>query len=181
LAWFCYHAKFPADERLEIAPADSGAFMPTSFQISRATPQLKNLAIRLISYETNGNKSSGKINPAAFQILEMLRPHLAALMGNGGSRALLSRALVLANAEVPWLRMMYVNADGSLQELEQARTRHEPDEFLRGRVVLLAQLLGMLVALIGESLTLHLVREVWPKVPLNNLGFANGVNDEKAK
>ena len=142
---------------------------------------MRNLATRLISYEMSGNKSSETINPAAFQVFEKLRPRLAALMGNGGCRALLSRALVLAGSEIPWLRMVHVDADGSLQELEQAVARRDLDAILKGRVVLLAQLLGMLVALIGEGLTLHLVREVWPKVPLDNLGFANGVKDEKAK
>jgi hypothetical protein len=43
-----------------------------------------------------------------------------------------------------------------------------------GRVVLLAQLLGLLVAFIGESLTLRLVLEVWPKVPLEDLELSNG-------
>jgi len=32
-------------------------------------------------------------------------------------------------------------------------------------------LLALLVAFIGANLTVRLVREVWPKVPLNNLDF----------
>jgi len=46
-----------------------------------------------------------------------------------------------------------------------------------GRVVLLAQLLGLLVAFIGEDLTLRLVREVWPKLSINDVNFGKG--DEK--
>jgi hypothetical protein len=46
-----------------------------------------------------------------------------------------------------------------------------PDEIFEGRVVLLAQLLGLLVAFIGELLTLRLVRDVWPKLSLNDLDF----------
>ena len=38
---------------------------------------------------------------AVFLVCEKLRPHLAMLMGNAGFRALLSRALALAKAEVP--------------------------------------------------------------------------------
>jgi hypothetical protein len=48
-------------------------------------------------------------------------------------------------------------------------------------VVLLAQLLGLLVAFIGENLTLRLMREVWPKVPLNELDFASEGKYEKTK
>jgi circadian clock protein KaiC len=43
-----------------------------------------------------------------------------------------------------------------------------------GGVALLAQLLGLLVAFIGENLTLRLVREVWPKAPLNDLDLVKG-------
>jgi len=95
-------------------------------------------------------------------------------MGNGGFRALLSRAFVLATLEVSWLRSMQVNADGCLEEIEQMPAPPDQAELLEGRVVVLAQLLGLLVAFIGERLTLRLVREIWPKVPLHDLGFDNG-------
>ena len=95
--------------------------------------------------------------------------HLATLLGDLGFRALLSRALALANADVPWLRAVHVNAEGSFEGLDALDTQVEPDEIFEGCVVLLAQLLGLLVAFIGEDLTLRLVREVWPKLPLGNL------------
>jgi len=99
-------------------------------------------------------------------------------MGKAGFRALLSRALALANAEVPSLRAVRVNADGSLEGFEELYAQLPPEEFFEGRVVLLAQLLGLLVAFIGENLTLRLVREVWPKLPRpNDLDVSKG--DEK--
>ena len=139
--------------------------------MSRATPEMRVFAGRLIAYETRGNKSSETKTPAACLVGEKLRPHLAALMGNVGFRALLSRALALANAEVPWLRAVHVNTDGSFQGLDELGAQVGPDEIFEGRVVLLAQLLGLLVAFIGELLTLRLVRDVWPKLPLNDLDF----------
>jgi hypothetical protein len=142
---------------------------------------MRKFATRLISYETSGHKSSAPASAAAFHVCEKLRPHLATLMGNGGFRALLSRALVLAKAEVPWLRTVHVDADGSLAGLEQSLARLDQDTFIKGNVVLLARLFGLLVAFIGEKLTLSLVRDVWPKVPLGNLEFGNGGSDEKAK
>jgi len=99
---------------------------------------------------------------------------MVTLMGNGGFRALLSRSLAVANAEVHWLRALHIKADGSLEGLEALHAQLDPDDFLEGRVVLLAQVLGLLVAFIGEKLTLRLVREVWPKVPLNDLELGNG-------
>jgi hypothetical protein len=85
-------------------------------------------------------------------------------MGSGGFRGLLSRALALANAEVKWLRVVHVKADGSLEGLDQLGTQLDADEVFEGGVVLLTRLLELLVAFIGEGLTLRLVTEVWPKL-----------------
>src|SRR5712691_7346548 len=141
--------------------------------MSRATPQMRDFSERLIAYETRGNKSSETKTPAACLVAEKLRPHLATLMGNLGFRALLSRALALANAEVPWLHAVHVNVDGSLEGLDELGAQVDSDEIFEGCVVLLAQLLGLLVAFIGKDLTLRLVREVWPKT-LNNLDCGKG-------
>jgi hypothetical protein len=149
--------------------------------MSRATPQMRDLSQCLIAYETRGNKSSETKTPAAFLVGEKLRPHLATLMGNVGFRALLSRALALANAEVPWLRAVHVKADGSLEGLDELEAQVDPEEMAEGTVVLAAQLLGLLVVLIGENLTLRLVREAWPKLSLNDLDFGKGDKNEKAK
>jgi hypothetical protein len=142
---------------------------------------MRDFAERLIAYETRENRSSETNTPAACLVGEKLRPHLATLMGNVGFRALLSRALALANAEVPWLRAVHVNADGSFEGLDVLGAQVDSDEIFEGCVVLLGQLLGLLVAFIGEDLTLRLVREVWPKLPLNNFDFGKGYKNEKAK
>ena len=132
---------------------------------------MRDFAERLIAYELRGNKSSETKTSAACLVGEKLRPHLATLMGNVGFRALLSRALARANADVPWLRAVHVKADGSFEGLDELGAQVDPDEFFEGCVVLLAQLLGLLAAFIGENLTLQLVRDVWPKLSLNNLDF----------
>ena len=135
---------------------------------------MRNFAKRLMTHETSGNRSSGKNNSTDFHDSDQLRPPLSTLMGNGGFRAILSRALALANAEVPWLRAVHVKADGSLEGLEELHAQLDPDEFVEGRIELLAQLLGLLVAFIGEDLTLRLVRDIWSKVSLDDLDFGSG-------
>src|ERR1700693_324949 len=146
--------------------------------MGRATPKMRDFAERLIAYETGSNNSSETKTTAHFLVVEKLRPQLATLMGNVGFGALLSRALTLANAEVAWLHAVHVRADGSLEVLDQLDAQVDPDEIFEGRVVLLAQLLGLLVAFIGAALTLRLVREVWPRLSLNGLDFGNGDKDE---
>jgi hypothetical protein len=142
--------------------------------MNRATSQMRSIALRLINYETPPNDSVETATTAAFQVTERLRPHLAMLMGNGGFRALLARALVLASEEVSWLRAVQVNADGTLQGLQTPHARLKPAEFREGRVVLLAQLLGLLVAFIGPGLTSRLVGEIWPQLAADNVDFGNG-------
>ena len=142
---------------------------------------MRDFAERLIVYETRENKSSETKTQAAFLVGEKLRPQLAALMGNVGFRALISRALALSNAEIPWLRAVHVNTDGSFQGLDELGAQVGPDEIFEGRVVLLAQLLGLLVTFIGELLTLRLVRDVWPKLSLNEVELGTRDKNEKVK
>ena len=129
---------------------------------------MRDFSERLIAHATRGNKSSETETPVIFLVVEKLRPNLVTLLGNVGFRALLSRALVLTNSEIAWLRAVHVKADGSLEGLHELEAQLDPEEIAEGRVVLLAQLLGLLVVFIGESLTLRLVRDVWPKLSLDD-------------
>jgi hypothetical protein len=147
--------------------------------MNRATKEMRNFARRLTAYETLENRPSGTPKLPVFPVSEKLRPYLSTLMGTAGFRALLSRALALAAAEVPWLQAVQVKADGTLGGWEEAHGKIDSDEFYEGRVVLIAQLLGLMAAFIGEILTLRLVREVWPKIPLNDLDFSKEGKNEK--
>ena len=140
---------------------------------------MRKFANRLIAHETRGNKSSEAKPPAVFHVCEKLRPHLAIFMGNAGFCALFARSLTLAGAEVPWLRAVHLNVDGSVEGWDELEAQVDPKEMPEGEVVLLAQLLGLLVAFIGEDLTVRLVREVWPKLSLNDLDFNQGDKNEK--
>lgn len=128
--------------------------------MNRVKPKLRIYAERLVAYETSRTASS-ELNPtAAFVVLETLGPHFGALMGAAGFRALLSRALLLANAEVAWLRELHVGEDGSLEGLDKLEAQANREEIAAGGIVLLARLLGLLTTLIGEELTLRLLSNV---------------------
>lgn len=135
---------------------------------------MRDFARHLIAHEASGRKKSDLPESVAFHVCENLQPHLATLMGNAGYRALLVRALMLATDGVPWLRAVQVNANGSLKGLDDLRAQLAPEEFAEGQVALLAQLLGMLVAFIGEDLTLRLVRDVWPQFPRRRIESGKG-------
>jgi len=147
--------------------------------MNRATPQMRSMATGLIAYESTHSNLSQTKSPLGFHVCETLRPQLATLMGNGGFRALVSRALTLANEEVPWLNSVHVKLDGSLEGLDNLKKKISAENIAEGRVVLLAQLLGLLVAFIGENLTLQLVHDVWPKAPISGGESGYGVKNEK--
>jgi hypothetical protein len=104
-------------------------------------------------------------------VIEKVRAPLAALVGASGFRSLLSRALALAHAEVRWLRAMHVKADGTLESPAEIG-QLDQEEAARGEVVLLAELLGLLVTFIGETLTLRLLQDAWPGVRVNDFDFS---------
>ena len=69
---------------------------------------------------------------------------------------------------------MHVKSDGSLAGLEEVHAQVAQDELFEGKVALLAQLLGLLVAFIGQKLMLQMVRDVWPELSLKGLDCMKG-------
>ena len=141
---------------------------------------MRNFAKHLIVSAALTSSTSEADREAAFPVTDTLRPYLATLMGKGGVRALLARALVLATAEISWLRAVNVNAEGDFEGLAAVGALLDPTDFLEGRVVLLAQLLGLLVAFVGPGLTSRLVGEFWPQIPFQDRDFGKEQTDEKA-
>jgi hypothetical protein len=141
---------------------------------------MRAFAKRLTACEAAESRSSEGLSLTAFPISEKMRVPLTTLLGGGGFRALLSRALALASAEAPWLRSVQVKANGVLEEGAKPSPQLTAAEQIEGRLVLLAQLLGLLVTFIGPSLTSHLVGEIWPSISLNDLELeTRDKNEEK--
>lgn len=138
---------------------------------------MRAFAERLIACEARDIESLGTKSPTAFPVCEKLRPHLATLVGNTGVRSLFLRALAQAEAEVPALRAIGVNGDGFLARADKLEAPADPEELSKGGVVLVAQLLGLLVAFIGDKLVLRILCDVWPKMALNDLNLSG--SDER--
>jgi hypothetical protein len=121
------------------------------------SPRMRDYAQQLLAYEAAAHNPSELNMAAVFRVFEALRRPLSTLAGASGFRALLVRALMLAKAQVPSLSAVHVKPDGSLEGLSNLR-----NEDAEAGVVLIAQLLGLLVAFIGESLMLRILLDVWP-------------------
>ena len=120
-------------------------------------PESRHLAQRLLAYEAVAGGNSEPAESAAFRVCAKLRQPLITFAGLAGFRSLLSRALTLARAEAPSLSVVQIAADGSLQGLDGLRPQLHADEAGEAGIILITQLLGLLVRVVGEATTLQLV------------------------
>ena len=135
------------------------------------SPATQNLARWLFAHEAAMVAPPEATDQVAVcvRVCEKLRRPLSMLAGVAGYRALISRALALAKAEVPMLVSVRVREDGALEVPDPGVPQRGMDETQKGGSALVAQLLGLLVTFIGEALTMQLVRDVWPDAPFEGI------------
>jgi hypothetical protein len=132
--------------------------------MNTAPAPVRNLALWLLAQEGFVAKSHETMD-ATFRVCEKLHQSLSALAGTAGYRSLISRALTLAIKETPSLEKIQVKEDGSLESTGAVDLQQGMNGAAKGGAVLVAQLLGLLFTFIGGSLTLRLVRDLWPDAP----------------
>jgi hypothetical protein len=120
----------------------------------------RDLARSLIASEAETATTSLQTEPATVRVYERLRRQLAAPVGVGGFEALAARALALAKSESPRLRAAQITAHGSLIGLGEVESRTDDDEDDETGVILIAQLLGLFIAFLGEATTLRLIEDL---------------------
>lgn len=138
--------------------------------MSTTPPAVHNLAQRLLASEPARAGLLDRDVDRAVRACEKLRGPLIKLTGTAGFASLMSRGLSLAKRRSPSLEALRVGLDGSLA-LSQEGPQHPvtADATQDAGLILLGELLALLVTLIGESLTLSLVREAWADVSIPGL------------
>jgi len=132
-------------------------------------PAIQDLARRILAGEAVGTKFDEAVVDEVVRACGKLQVPLSRFTGPAGYLSLLSRALVLAKAEVPSLTVVQVRPDGSLAGFDEIKHDQEVGELEleQGRVILVGHLLGLLATFIGESLTRRLAREAWPDASID--------------
>lgn len=123
---------------------------------SADNPTTRELAHRLLAYEEREVSPAVENIHAVSRVCDKLRRPFATLAGIAGFRSLLARALTLAKQESPELDRWQVKPDGSLEGMN--------GEAIQAGAVLIANLIGLMITFIGESLTRRLLHDVWPEV-----------------
>jgi hypothetical protein len=105
----------------------------------------------------------------ATRALDELAAHLSRIVGRDGVLAVLDRSVLLASAELPWLAdakqaATHRSSESVYEALRSAMAAQPPEAVIESFVAVLSKFIGLLGNLIGESLVLRLVEEVWPTI-----------------
>jgi len=130
------------------------------------TPELKNLARRLLAHEAKKSPSPVKLAEALEVCCQRLQKGLDPLIGAGGFRALLDRAFYLTKKEHSWLEGVALEDYPSceLRALREQINGQEAAVISETFTVILANIIWLLVTFIGEDITLGLLAEAWPDI-----------------
>jgi hypothetical protein len=102
-----------------------------------------------------------------------LQPHLSRFIGVYGYKALVTRALHLAEADFPVLSGVRpgVSSPGRLVGLRRGRRRARAVEVHAAVTATLMELLRLLDQLIGQDMTQRIVSDAWPGVSDGRFGL----------
>jgi hypothetical protein len=127
----------------------------------------RDLARSLVAYETDESATSLQAGPATVRVYERLRRQLGAPVGADGFQVLASRALALAKSESHRLGTVQITANGGLRGLSEVESEGGEDEDGAAGIILIAQLLGLFLAFLGETTTLRLIDDLRLQVDAN--------------
>jgi hypothetical protein len=129
-------------------------------------PKLQNLALRLFEHEASKSGNSDEPVKAIESCCQRLHDRLDRLIGAGGFRALLNRALYLAKKKHTWLEGVGIQDYPGCQfkDLREAAKGKKPATVNEACTLMLANVIWLLVTFIGEDITIGLIQEAWPDV-----------------
>jgi hypothetical protein len=119
---------------------------------------------RALAQEAGTNADAKALAGAALRVYDPLAGQLALLIGAGGVRALTARSLHLVQRDFPWLAETPEPdpSEGPFAQLGFSLARQEPAVATEAAAAALATLGGLLESLIGEALTMRVLRAAWP-------------------
>ena len=118
---------------------------------------IRDLADRLLVYEAALDRKHQAELAETCHVCEKLRRSLGTLVGPEAYYSLLTHALSAAKRETSVLHAVQINPDGSIDGLFGEATE--------ATNLLVAHLIGLVVTFIGATVTLWLLKEIWPNLP----------------
>ena len=134
--------------------------------------KFRDLARRLLDHERGGRDTPVELVPAMEGAFRRLYEHMHNLIGQAGIQALLARAAHLTRTEARWIESITIHVEPilTLTGLAERVESEGAAEVFEGLELLLANIIGLLCTFIGDSLTMLLIRRIWPEVALETAG-----------
>jgi hypothetical protein len=128
------------------------------------SPDLRQAIQRELTREAGPDADARALAAAALRVYEALAGQLALLIGDGGVKALAARSLHLVRRDFPWVARAQEpdSPEGPFAQLGFSLARQEPAVATEAAAAALATLGGLLETLIGEGLTMRVLRVAWP-------------------
>lgn len=128
------------------------------------SPAVDELVSRLLKHEAGGALDADALARALERACHKLADELETLVGVGGVVALFGRAAGLARREYPYLAVIRRQPDGPVcfDALREGLRERGAVEVEAAGTALLANLLAVLVNLLGDDLGLRPVWSAWP-------------------
>ena len=120
----------------------------------------RDLARILVASEAMADSASPGSESVTVRVYERLRRQLGAPVGAEGFQSIATRALTMARSDSPRLRAVQVMANGTLRGFSEIESQTNPDEDGEIGIILIAQLLGLFLTLLGETTTLRLIEDL---------------------
>ena len=104
-----------------------------------------------------------KISDGAIVLWERMATQIISLVGEDGFNSLYARSVFLIQADFPWLgaSLMTSQAGPRFAELKKILARHAPEQASKANELLLQTFTSILASLIGDELTIRILRSAW--------------------
>lgn len=113
-----------------------------------------------------------KVADASIDLWEQMATQIILIVGEGGFNSLYARSLFLTRSTFPWLPANSVPAhtDHRFMELKISFDEHPPLQVNKANSLLLITFTDILASLVGEHLTIRILRSAWGNDTLDRFG-----------
>jgi hypothetical protein len=129
-------------------------------------PMIRDWASKLIASEADADSTSLETELATVRVYEKLRKQLSEPVGVDAFQALASRALSLTKSRFPGMSALNVTTSGGLRGFGEADAPLSTDGDVEVGTILIAQMLRLVLSLLGEAATVRLIEDapLWMEV-----------------
>jgi hypothetical protein len=116
-----------------------------------------------------------KVADGAIDLWEQMATQIISIVGEGGFNTLFARSVFLAQATFPWLAAISkpAKADPRVADLKSSLEGQTPMQATQANILLLTTFTDILSSIIGEELTINILRSAW------HIDTPDAIGDEK--